>query len=198
MRNINIGSKQHRFYILLTTLILSNFTIKSGYALSGWCATDTTGTCYTCNPYTPGTNQYYQHEDIIAGACSDNNDGETWCQSYESYDGGEIKIYNGNAYKCTTNGWQFTDMPGSGGDDTPVSCSAGYYAKTSTGPCVKCPNADFYYAEPEEDYYVPLDIVEAQSPGGTEGIYSCYIAGGNKYMDSTGVFSFTQNCYHGS
>ncbi len=210
MRNIDssmlvsvIPTQQRRFYILIAMLILSNFETKSVYALSGYCDTDTTRTCYTCNPGAPGTMDEERYKDLIAGQCSDHNDYDVWCKTYESYHGGQIIQHNGNAYKCTTDGWQFTDMPGSDGDDTPVSCNAGYYAKTQTGPCVRCPVANFNWAEPEEDYYVPLELVEATSNGGTKDIYSCYIASGsgsykNLYMDNTGVFSFTQNCYYGS
>ncbi|MCM1404769.1 MAG: hypothetical protein NC133_04725, partial [Prevotella sp.] len=110
---------------------------------------------------------------------------------------------------CTNTGWvsgtyDDPNIGGSdGGDDTPVSCNAGYYAKTETGPCIKCPNADFFWAEYEDGEYFPLDKVEGTSKAGSTDIYSCYIASGsgtskNLYMDKTGVFTLSQNCYYGS
>lgn len=188
-------SRQHRFYILIAALILSNFGTKTVYALYGYCDTDPTRTCYTCNPGTPGTMDAKRYEDLIESQCSDHNDDEVWCKTYSSHNGGEIIQHNGNTYICAQNGWEITD--------TPVSCSAGYYAKTQTGSCVRCPTANFNWAEYEDEIYIPLEIVEATSNGGTGDIYSCYIAAAhgsykNLYIDNTGVFSLTQNCYYGS
>lgn len=177
--------------------------------------------CHVCVPTTPpsgavGWEEPGEAQTWAYEACSDNECSKTIGGEY----GGPVFYKVGarapainpatnqeseiSYYECTNDGWIAGDYDdpnagGSGGGDDPtISCSAGYYAQTKTGPCVKCPSASFYNAEYEEETYVPLGNAEGTSKQGSIGIYSCYIASKYPYMDNKGVFKFTNDCYYGS
>ncbi len=102
-------AKQNRFYILIAALTFSNSAM--GLNLSGYCGTDSSRTCYTCNPYTPGTIEYDHQEDVIDASCSDHDDGEVWCKGYTSNSAGDI-IYDTDTtgYECTEAGWTYRNL----------------------------------------------------------------------------------------
>ncbi|MCM1295112.1 MAG: hypothetical protein NC311_06190 [Muribaculaceae bacterium] len=217
-------AQQHRFYIFIATLILSNVTTKSvygsQYGLSGFCDTDTTRTCYTCNPYTSGTNAYERHQDIIAGQCSDHNDAEVWCKTYIRNSGDTPILYDGKYYKCTESGWELTSAP-----DTPVTCadkSDGYHGHIinccgdfdsdadagswcsngfdraycdsgyygTFGACNLCPASEHYYKN------APSTTAIASSDQGTHtSRTACFITDSGPYIDGTGSYLLTSDCY---
>ncbi len=184
-------ASQNRFYLLVAALTFSNSAMGISINNGELCPTDTSRTCYTCNGYTEGTTQWSHREEEIAGACSDHDDGYTWCTSYQRYSNGDI-MSNGNnsGYECTTSGWQYRAVLEA---CSASNCKSSSWASHRTG----YENRTYRYCASSSNCVAETQYRCAQNyygstTNGTSGCtkcsdsidYTAYIADNGKYVSS--------------